>query len=179
MKQIKNLLFVAITAFTFTATSCTEDKCKEVVCANGGSCDEKTGACVCASGFEGTDCKTLSRAKFLNANGYQVVEDGTLSASATYAVGVTASGVDSTSLLISNVYDAFANTVKATVTGPSTFAIARQEPDADKYFVEGTGTLSGNIITLKYKVTFEPVGGSILNDDFGTATGSASIWTKK
>jgi hypothetical protein len=181
MKNLKAILLGSVLAFasvTTLVTSCTEDKCKSVVCNNGGACGAETGLCTCKSGFEGATCSTLSRAKFLNAAGYQVVEDGTNSASSTYAVTIAAAGTDSVSVNISNVWGLFTNTVKATISG-STIAIARQQPDNDGYWVEGNGTLTGNVISMKYKVTNEIVPAAIVTDDFGFATGSASTWTKK
>ena len=53
-----NLLFVAlIGASALTFTSCT-DECKDVVCENGGTCDEETGACDCPANFYGESCET-------------------------------------------------------------------------------------------------------------------------
>ena len=53
-----NLLFVAlIGASALTFTSCT-DECKDVVCDNGGTCDEETGACDCPANFYGESCET-------------------------------------------------------------------------------------------------------------------------
>jgi len=39
------------------------DKCKGTKCINGGTCVD--GICSCPAGYEGTDCGTLSRTKFL------------------------------------------------------------------------------------------------------------------
>jgi hypothetical protein len=182
MKNFKSILmsgFIALGTISTVLVSCNEDLCKDKVCANGGICDAATGNCACATGWEGVDCKTASRNKFLNAAGYTVVEDGTSSASATYTGTIVASGTDSTALNLGNVWGVFVNTVRGTVNG-STVTIARQQPDADGYWVEGNGTMnSTGVMTLKYKITYEPAGVLTSTDDFGLAAGTPSTWTKK
>ncbi len=70
MKSIRNIAFSAlltIGAFTtVTYTSCNKDECKDVVCQNGGTCDENTGNCICTTGFTGTNCETQVRTKYFN-----------------------------------------------------------------------------------------------------------------
>jgi hypothetical protein len=179
MNQIKRILLSAVATlgvFSAVLVSCNPDACKNVVCNNGGSCLD--GACQCPSGFEGTNCETLSRAKFLNAAGYQVIEDGTSSTAGNYTITMAQASTDSVSLYISNVWNSFANATKATVSG-NTITIARQAPDADGYYVEGSGTYNNGIITMKYKVTDETALPVILTDDFGTVAGTPSLWTKK
>jgi hypothetical protein len=69
MKNLKSLLMASfLTVGIFSTTlivSCNQDKCKDVVCNNGGTCNETDGSCNCAVGYEGENCETLSRAKFL------------------------------------------------------------------------------------------------------------------
>lgn len=58
--------FLTVGIFSTTLiVSCNQDKCKDVVCNNGGTCNETDGSCNCAVGYEGENCETLSRAKFL------------------------------------------------------------------------------------------------------------------
>lgn len=67
MKNLKTILmasFLTLGALTtMTFTSCNGDKCKDVVCNNGGTCGASDGNCTCAVGFEGTNCDTESRTK--------------------------------------------------------------------------------------------------------------------
>ncbi len=143
--------------------SCTDDPCKDVVCTNGNCLD---GTCACETGFEGADCSTETRTKFIGT--YTVTEDCSLSASTSYVVSIIP-GTNTSEVLISNVWDAFVAPVTATVNG-NTISIATQEPDADGFTVQGSGTINGNIITMNYTVT----DGS--NGDQDNCT--TSIWTK-
>ena len=69
MNKIKTLVFSALLTLgafaAVTFTSCSTDECKDVVCNNGGTCI--TGTCSCASGYEGNNCETRSRDRFLNS----------------------------------------------------------------------------------------------------------------
>lgn len=56
----KSCLWVVIVIFTLPA--CVEDKCKGLVCANGGICVD--GACACAYGYEGAGCNARWYEKF-------------------------------------------------------------------------------------------------------------------
>lgn len=68
MKSIKQIaLSFALTLGAFgavTYTACNKDECKDVTCQNGGTCSD--GKCNCPSGFEGSNCETQSRNRFLN-----------------------------------------------------------------------------------------------------------------
>lgn len=61
MKKIFILFFFAFLA-GIVSFSCS-DKCKDISCKNDGTCDD--GKCSCAPGFEGNDCSTASRDKFI------------------------------------------------------------------------------------------------------------------
>ncbi len=90
---------------------------------------------------------------------YFVDEDCSTSAPVTYEVNIVA-GATETDLKLSNVWDAFGASVNATIDC-EVITIARQEPDGDKYFVEGSGTIDKTdgvtTITLNYTVTNEAV----------------------
>jgi hypothetical protein len=183
MKTLKSIFLASVLtvgAFATTFfTACNPDACKDVICANAGTCTD--GTCTCPAGYEGTLCETKSNAKFINAAGWQVTEDGTQSTAASYIINITPNGTVANGIYISNVWDNFVGTVNATVNG-STITIPRQAPDSDGFYVEGTGTLNSNLnpvtITVKYKVTDE-TGTPIVTDDFGLVSGSASTWSKK
>ena len=122
-------------------SSC-KDECKDVTCNNGGVCVE--GACDCAVGYEGTDCSTEIRAKFI----------GTYTVSGTVACPVTGSGtIPSTSLVITN--SSASNTkiainllgvnLTATVNG-SSFTI--DQSTQNNFTYTGSGSISGSNLTL-------------------------------
>lgn len=68
MKSIRNIAFSAFLTFAafgaVTFTSCNKDECKDVNC-NTGTCNESDGSCTCPTGFEGANCETLTRSKFV------------------------------------------------------------------------------------------------------------------
>jgi len=69
MKKINLLLVAAVGALAFSVTSCT-DPCKDVVCENGGTCDEE-GLCVCPDDYYGETCAVYC------VNGTYDATDGT------------------------------------------------------------------------------------------------------
>ncbi len=178
LRKITLALFIGAASFSTLFTSCNNDPCKDIQCDNGGVCTE--GSCDCPAGYEGANCETLSKTKFINAAGWNVTEDGTSSAADNYDVNITSNSSVTNGVYISNVWNTFTNTVNATVVG-NTITIARQAPITGVY-VEGSGTIDTTLnpdrITMKYKVTDE-TGVPITTDDFGLISGSASIWIKK
>ncbi len=72
MKALRHILVTTLltlglfTAITYIA--CNKDRCHNVVCLNGGACDD--GSCTCPTGFEGSRCQTAIRDRFIaNFNG--------------------------------------------------------------------------------------------------------------
>jgi hypothetical protein len=70
MRKLKNILvasFLTVGAFTsMMMVSCNPDPCRDVVC-NNGVCDDVTGSCKCDAGYEGSDCSTRTKKKFLGS----------------------------------------------------------------------------------------------------------------
>ncbi|MCC6383533.1 MAG: calcium-binding EGF-like domain-containing protein [Bacteroidia bacterium] len=65
MKKIAYLFVGLMTIGSLTLLpSCKKDKCKDVVCQNGGTCDDEDGSCICATGYEGANCETAMADKF-------------------------------------------------------------------------------------------------------------------
>jgi hypothetical protein len=164
MKNLKAILLGSVLAFasvTTLVTSCTEDKCKDVVCNNGGTCGETDGLCVCKSGFEGTNCSTLSLSKFLAANNaaatYNFSDAGTTACGGTFTGTFTMSrsNADSTRILLTNfggfgaTVTAYANANNNTLTIPSQ-ALTNLTPAIT---IAGTGTYASGVITGSYTAT--------------------------
>jgi hypothetical protein len=153
MKNVKSLLAIAsLAAGMFIMNACT-DPCKDVTCQNGGVCDE--GDCICATGYEGTDCATEMRTKFVGT--YSFIDGcypGTPNAS---TITTSAEGV--TKVNISNILGStLGGTAKAEVNG-SSITIPSQgitDNDGDPWTIAGqsTGTLSSNTFTISVQYTF-------------------------
>jgi len=80
------------------------------------------------------------------------VQEGCGSSNANFTSTITQSSVDNSTVLISNFADVFVNPVEGTVSACDV-TIPQQEPDNDDYLVSGSGSLSGNVLTLSYTVT--------------------------
>jgi hypothetical protein len=176
MKNLKSILLSSVlTLGIFGATtfvSCNPDACKDVVCNNGGTCND--GDCVCASGFEGTNCETQSLSKFLGSNNTSVNYNfsdngGTTCGNYTGTFTATRSAADTTRLILTNfggfglTTSVYATVDKNTLTIPS-----QAITGATSNTVSGTGTYSNGVIS-----------GSYTNND-GTSTCNYTFtWTKQ
>jgi hypothetical protein len=149
MKNLKSILlasFLTIGAFSTTIfTSCDPDACKDVVCQNGGTCTD--GLCACPTGYEGTNCETLSRTKFLGV--FTGAETCTVG-SDNYSITCTANS-DDTKFKIQNLYNDNSLTAIASASG-NAFTIPSQTV-ASGVTALGSGTITGNTITITYTVT--------------------------
>lgn len=107
---------------------------------------------------------------------YQVIEACSLTSATAYNVSIAA-GATETEVKIANFWALFNDTVHATINC-ETITIAHQEPDGDKFFVEGSGVIqkeNGNItINWTYTITDESVPSNILSDHC-----TATIYTKQ
>lgn len=143
LRKVALSVLLSVSAFSaVTMTSCTKDK-------------------TCDVGYEGSDCKTEVRAKFLgtwNAND----KTGT-STTLVYTVPVS-TGSSLSTILIGNKFsdDFFDNNITANVSG-TTFTIPEQTPDgAAGYKVKGEGSITNGKITITYTLT-QPVTGTTQN----------------
>lgn len=141
MKNLKSALAIVGIGLA-SMTACT-DLCKDVNC-NNGTCVE--GDCVCDTGYEGTNCETAIRAKFLGT--FNVTETCD-SGSDSYAVTVSA-GTGINDVVINNLYDAgFAVNGSLNEAGgvniPSqTFGVG---------MVSGSATSTGGVVTFTFTVS--------------------------
>lgn len=180
MKRFLLASFSAIAAITtFTVSSCKVDKCKAIVCANGGTC-ETDGSCTCPSGYEGERCETVTRDRYKGA--WTVTEDGTVSSVARYVVSVE-NNSNLTSVQIRNFNNqnnavVVANIVKDSIYIPTqTYTVGTLTKTVVGYgvitpekFYEGHGELK-----MYYRVSSSD--GVV--DNYGyQGSGNASLWTK-
>lgn len=165
----------AITAFSaVTYSSCNNDKCKAIACAYDGVC--KDGACVCKSGYEGAQCETITRDKYIGV--WTVFETGTVTTSNQYNLTFKY-GVGPTDMLITNFYNHISSSVSARVKGDSLF-IPQQV--VENYEIKGSGVLDREafyakhgVLTVRY--TIKDLNSGLVND-FGVNIGQASTWNR-
>ncbi len=96
MKNLKSILVASLlTIGSFMAvlvTSCNPDKCKDIVCVNGGTCLD--GTCSCPAGYVGTLCDTKANSFFAGTWSAKEKVNGAAAWGTPYAVIVTADGTD-------------------------------------------------------------------------------------
>lgn len=133
-KMFRPFLMVATVAALFTVNSCTK------------TCDE---------GYEGDDCKTEVREKFVGQfKGDETCTVGTDNYTITVAKGST----DVLTLVINNAYNQ-GFTVSGKVSG-STLTIEEQTVGSAGSKLKGTGTLSGDGKTFTFAYTVTPTVGA-------------------
>lgn len=177
--RLQAILFsaaVALAGFSATVfTACKEDKCKGIVCAYGGVCQD--GRCLCPSGYEGPQCETINRDRYKGT--WQVAEDGTVSSESLYPISIE-NGVEMTDLTIKSLYNnALGGNVKAKIKG-DTLIIPSQI--VNEYTIMGEGMLMDDLyygqhgrLEVRYRVTNITTG---VVDDFGLVNGQMSLWHK-
>ena len=113
-----------------------------------GTCDE--GTCLCATGYEGTNCETEIRAKFL---GSYNVSESCQSGNYTFSMSVTSSSTGVSNIIINNFYG-IGISVSATINGNSVTIPNQTINDQGLALtISGSGQLSGNILTLTYNIS--------------------------
>jgi hypothetical protein len=119
--RLKTVLVSALTtlsvftAVTLISVSCNKDKCKTIVCANGGLCNG--GSCTCLLGYEGNNCETVSRSKFLGV--WQVFEKGSITESSRYAISIQEAAYSAnpvTDVIITNFYNYFRTPIRGSIS---------------------------------------------------------------
>lgn len=167
MNRIKNIalsIFLTLGAFTaVTITSCNKDECKDVVCNNGGTCI--AGVCSCPTGYEGVNCDTRTRDRFVGSwTGQDVCGSGT------YTISLTVGASTSSDIvaLVSNP-GGFGTgvTITGTVTGPNTLQFTNANVGGGRTLT-GTMTFSGtssstNPNNMSFQYTVTPTVGSADN----------------
>lgn len=145
MKKIKLLsLAAAMTLGLASLNSCTEDKCKDVTCENGGACLE--GVCDCEDGYEGTNCQTETRVAFYGSYSVSsgtvtcpVTGNGNISQGTPVSIAESSAGV----LKVSVVFAGTALT--GTVNGSN---LTLDQVTLNNFTYSGSGSVSGNTLTM-------------------------------
>ncbi|PQJ09184.1 hypothetical protein CJD36_020575 [Flavipsychrobacter stenotrophus] len=180
---IKAIIISAITTLSAMSavlyTSCNRDRCKTIICANRGICNK--GVCTCPSGYEGTNCETITRQKF--TGNWSVFEKGSSSLAKQYQVNVVA-GEGINYVNINNFYNFFHSPIKAYVVGGDRIIIPNQQMEGK--VIWGEGNIYSNVtygqyggITMRYIVQDTL---TLVKDDFGYESAldfsDASAWNK-
>ncbi len=153
MKSIKYIALSAILTFSAISavvyTSCKKDACKDVTCLHGGVCSD--GNCItCDIGYEGANCATLSRAKFIGTyTGSEICTTGTDN----YTVTISENSSNDLFLTYTNLYNE-SITATCTMTGSTAFSFAgTQVVGGTPVTFSGTASLVGSTITVTYTIT--------------------------
>lgn len=135
-------LMLGLALVAFTATGCKKDKCKDKNCGNGSCVD---GSCVCNTGYEGSECGTEVRAKFIGQY------SGTFSCSGG-SPGTVNMSISNSSTGVNKVVmsDGFDNWI-CSVSG-SSLTIANQTISGGNT-IQGSGQLAGSILTLNLNIS--------------------------
>jgi hypothetical protein len=168
MKKIVVSLFAVI---AFSLTSC-KDECKDVNCANGGTCNE--GICTCPSGYEGELCETESRAKIV-AN-YSVSETcsqtGAQTSTQQYNIVISKSSSDIVKVKIAPFAGYTGAVGNCSLNGTSLTLDSVTGTGIAFSAFEGSVSSNGSTISVSYKGT----AGAEPNELVKTCSGT---WTKQ
>ncbi|MCB0761988.1 MAG: hypothetical protein KDC12_10740 [Flavobacteriales bacterium] len=147
MKKIFSMLFMAaMLAVSFTA--CKKDPCADVTCDHG-TCND--GTCDCETGYEGDECSTQMRSKFLGT--FTGTESCSVSGNFPITWNINTSGTAVNKVIINNLY-ADGTAVSGTVSGTSiTIPVQTATAQGFSFTVDGSGQISGNILTVTYTVS--------------------------
>ncbi len=186
MRSFKQILFASavVLGSLVGLQSCNTDPCdaSTIVCKNNGSCLD--GVCLCASGWEGSNCETQSLTKFLGNNNTAATYSFTDSSNVatcnntgntayTGNLEVKRSTSDSTKLLIVNLGGFGTGTiVNAYITSTNKLTIPSQQiTGASNITVDGLGTYTKNGTT-------ETIAGTYTSND-GTSNCTYNfVWKK-
>ena len=150
--RINFLLMTIISLSLFGLSSCA-DPCKDIECQNGGTCVE--GTCNCAEGYEGTNCETAMRDKFVSS--YSATETCANFPGQTFnsTMVISASNASALKVVITNIYENGWSVV-ADISGDNlSFTNVDIAGLPAGFVVKATGTanLVGTVLTMNYTIT--------------------------
>lgn len=152
MKRLTSILVLFTLAMGLYFLNSCQDPCKDVECLNGGVCED--GECICAEGYEGENCGTEWREKFLGQwNQFAQCDEQNFTSS------ISKSTDNVKTVVISNILGTFGGNAKATINDENLIAIPEQQVidnEGDPWTIKGlsTGTLSGNSFTINVQFTY-------------------------
>ncbi len=152
---MKKLTYVFVGLLTIGSlaflSSCKDDKCEDVTCQNGGTCNEDDGTCICATGYEGANCETAMRTKFLAS--YNV--SNSCLPGATWACSIVTSAAAVDKVVLKDLGNVPGLDAVGTVNGNAITIPSQTDTDSGggSWTVEGSGNISGNNLSLTMKYT--------------------------
>ena len=138
---MKNSLISIGIFLAIILSACTPDACKDVNCLNGGVCE--TGDCICAIGFEGTNCQTEQRQAFV---GNYSVDEACNLGDFSYEISINADSEIATQITLSNIAD-LGFELTGSVDG---VLLTIPEQTVNNYTTSGSGELEEGTLTLEY-----------------------------
>lgn len=150
---MKNLVVLMLLLSGVVLFEGCKDPCKDVTCLNGGACDEETGDCQCAAGYEGADCGTAMNAKFVGT--WTVTEACVPGGSKSYQLILDAVSGRGDSLIISNINNIPGNSVRGKVESDGlTFQFAKQASNVFDSYESVSGSLSADFSTISFAYNY-------------------------
>lgn len=154
MKVFRSVFFAAILSVSALGaviyTACNKDKCHNVACLNGGSCDG--GVCICPAGFEGSRCETESRNRFIaNFNGGDSCGYG---GESQYSVNFVKTVGNKTQMTLRNILNDVDDSAICNLVGPDTFNFNGSN---NSITYRGTGKISNDSLWMKYHVQYDTI----------------------
>jgi hypothetical protein len=110
---------------------------------------------VCQTGYANPNCSIEIRAPYENLY-YTVTESMNHDSAYSYSAAIISSQTGPFALQLTNVANGlFVNNVNAqvSITGDS-LTIARQAPDTNARYIQGLGTLSNNVLTINFTISY-------------------------
>jgi len=163
MKKMKMYLMTAIlgvASLSMVFTSCNTDECKDVVCQNGGLCQDSDGSCECPVGFEGTNCETYSKVKFLgDYKGDGIDTDNDTYTGWTIRI-IDADATSTTAVNVALLDDNNAQQESFTGSMSATGVLTLDDKTAATYTTDlGSGTVTEGV-SMNLTVRYNPLAGS-------------------
>ena len=150
MRSLRNVLItVLITVALFSTVSyiaCNKDRCHNVVCLNGGACDD--GSCTCATGFEGDRCQQAIRDRFITT--FNGVDSCSVVGSRTYYIRfLKAPNLNKTQMTMKGILGSEDDSALCSIQGLDSF-IFNGNNNATTY--RGYGIIRNDSLRLIYHV---------------------------
>lgn len=145
----KAFCFLSLAVLAQSCSSCNEvapqpiDLCESITCSGHGTCND--GTCACSPGYEGANCETETRAKFLGPyfGIYTFSKNGTNISIAGYFIEVTGDPGNATNIVFSKGYN-------ATLIGNGILSFPSQQWTASQKIQSGSGTFSSNALDFSF-----------------------------